>query len=125
MSKCVSLLNTGCKTHYHLKESCICFSIKAFENTLKSWEDKLKYDKPPLRPHLYPQHSVDLATEEEATLIQMCARAAEDLITRICEAAQNYQLLEQELAHAVNASSHAINKTHPKFPEVSNASSHQ
>ncbi|XP_043104543.1 diacylglycerol kinase eta isoform X5 [Puntigrus tetrazona] len=90
---------------------------RAFENTLKSWEDKLKYDKPPLRPHLYPQHSVDLATEEEATLIQMCARAAEDLITRICEAAKNYQLLEQELAHAVNASSHAINKTHPKFPE--------
>uniref|UniRef100_A0A8C1QJH2 Diacylglycerol kinase n=1 Tax=Cyprinus carpio TaxID=7962 RepID=A0A8C1QJH2_CYPCA len=90
---------------------------RAFENTLKSWEDKLKYDKAPLRPHLYPQHSVDLATEEEATLIQMCARAAEDLITRICEAAKNYQLLEQELAHAVNASSHAINKTHPKFPE--------
>uniref|UniRef100_A0A672K493 Diacylglycerol kinase n=1 Tax=Sinocyclocheilus grahami TaxID=75366 RepID=A0A672K493_SINGR len=90
---------------------------RAFENTLKSWEDKLKYDKPPLRPPLYPQHSVDLATEEEATLIQMCARAAEDLITRICEAAKNYQLLEQELAHAVNASSHAINKTHPKFPE--------
>ncbi|XP_016419563.1 diacylglycerol kinase eta [Sinocyclocheilus rhinocerous] len=89
----------------------------AFENTLKSWEDKLKYDKPPLRPPLYSQHSVDLATEEEATLIQMCARAAEDLITRICEAAKNYQLLEQELAHAVNASSHAINKTHPKFPE--------
>ncbi|XP_052005043.1 diacylglycerol kinase eta-like isoform X1 [Xyrauchen texanus] len=90
---------------------------RAFENTLKSWEDKLKYDKPPLRPHLYPQQSVDLATEEEAALIQMCARATEDLITRICEAAENCQLLEQELAHAVNASSHAINKTHPKFPE--------
>ncbi|XP_036421224.1 diacylglycerol kinase eta isoform X5 [Colossoma macropomum] len=90
---------------------------RAFENTLKSWEDKLKYDKPPLRPHLYPQHSVDLATEEEATLIQMCARAAEELITRICEAAKTNGLLEQELAHAVNAASHAINKTHPKFPE--------
>ncbi|XP_034550508.1 diacylglycerol kinase eta isoform X2 [Notolabrus celidotus] len=90
---------------------------RAFENTLKSWEDKLKYDKPPLRPHLYPQQSVDLATEEEATLVQMCARAAEELITRICEAAKTYGLLEQELAHAVNAASHAINKTHPKFPE--------
>ncbi|XP_036395925.1 diacylglycerol kinase eta isoform X2 [Megalops cyprinoides] len=90
---------------------------RAFENTLKSWEDKLKYDKPPLRPHLYPQHSVDLATEEEAALIQMCARAAEELITRICEAAKTNGLLEQELAHAVNAASHAINKTHPKFPE--------
>ncbi|KAM6986393.1 diacylglycerol kinase eta isoform 2-T2 [Aplochiton taeniatus] len=90
---------------------------RAFENTLKSWEDKLKYDKPPLRPHLYPQQSVDLATEEEAALIQLCARAAEELITRICEAAKTNGLLEQELAHAVNASSHAINKTHPKFPE--------
>ncbi|XP_029314368.1 diacylglycerol kinase eta isoform X4 [Cottoperca gobio] len=90
---------------------------RAFENTLKSWEDKLKYDKPPLRPHLYPQQSVDLATEEEAALVQMCARAAEELITRICEAAKTNGLLEQELAHAVNASSHAINKTHPKFPE--------
>ncbi|XP_033843235.1 diacylglycerol kinase eta isoform X1 [Periophthalmus magnuspinnatus] len=90
---------------------------RAFENTLKSWEDKLKYDKPPLRPHLYPQQSVDLATEEEAGLVQMCARAAEELITRICEAAKTNGLLEQELAHAVNAASHAINKTHPKFPE--------
>uniref|UniRef100_A0A669E0V4 Diacylglycerol kinase n=1 Tax=Oreochromis niloticus TaxID=8128 RepID=A0A669E0V4_ORENI len=92
---------------------------RAFENTLKSWEDKLKYDKPPLRPHLYPQQSVDLATEEEAGLVQICARAAEELITRICEAAKTNGLLEQELAHAVNAASHAINKTHPKFPEVS------
>lgn len=98
------------------------FFPQAFENTLKSWEDKLKYDKPPLRPHLYSQHSVDLATEEEAALVQMCARAAEELITRICEAAKTNGLLEQELAHAVNAASHAINKTHPKFPEVRRAS---
>ncbi|XP_056436450.1 diacylglycerol kinase eta isoform X1 [Gadus chalcogrammus] len=90
---------------------------RAFENTLKSWEDKLKYDKGPLRPHLYPQQSVDLATEEEVAMVQMCARAAEELITRICEAAKTNGMLEQELAHAVNASSHAINKTHPKFPE--------
>ncbi|XP_061826790.2 diacylglycerol kinase eta isoform X1 [Nerophis lumbriciformis] len=90
---------------------------RAFENTLKSWEDKLKYDKPPLRPHLYPQQSVDLASEEEAAVVQLCARAAEELITRICEAAKTNGLLEQELAHAVNAASHAINKTHPKFPE--------
>ncbi|KAL0985590.1 hypothetical protein UPYG_G00159090 [Umbra pygmaea] len=90
---------------------------RAFENTLKSWEDKLKYDKLPLRPHLYSQTSVDLATEEEVALVQLCARAADELITRICEAAKTNGLLEQELAHAVNASSHAINKTHPKFPE--------
>ncbi|GCB72831.1 hypothetical protein scyTo_0002213 [Scyliorhinus torazame] len=92
---------------------------RAFESTLKSWEDKLRYDscRPALRPHLYPQQSVDLATEEEATQLQHCAQAAEELITRICEAAKTHSLLEQELAHAVNASSHALNKTHPKFPE--------
>ncbi|CAB1329064.1 unnamed protein product, partial [Coregonus sp. 'balchen'] len=90
---------------------------RAFENTLKSWEDKLKYDKLPLRPHLYSQQSVDLATEEEVALVQLVARAADDLITRICEAAKTNGLLEQELAHAVNASSHAINKTHPKLAE--------
>uniref|UniRef100_A0A4W3H6L8 Diacylglycerol kinase n=1 Tax=Callorhinchus milii TaxID=7868 RepID=A0A4W3H6L8_CALMI len=92
---------------------------RAFESTLKLWENKLRYDscRPALRPHLYPQHSVDLATEEEATQLQLCAHAAEELITRICEAAKTHSLLEQELAHAVNASSHALNKTHPKFPE--------
>uniref|UniRef100_A0A8C7CKC2 Diacylglycerol kinase n=1 Tax=Oncorhynchus kisutch TaxID=8019 RepID=A0A8C7CKC2_ONCKI len=90
---------------------------RAFENTLKSWEDKLKYDKLPLRSHLYSQQSVDLATEEEVALVQLVARAADDLITRICEAAKTNGLLEQELAHAVNASSHAINKTHPKLAE--------
>ncbi|XP_063069133.1 diacylglycerol kinase eta isoform X2 [Engraulis encrasicolus] len=89
---------------------------RAFENTLKSWEDKLKFDKPPMRS-MYSQYSVDLASEEETTLIQTCAHAAEELITRICEAAKTNGLLEQELAHAVNASSHAINKTNPKFPE--------
>uniref|UniRef100_A0A673XVB3 Diacylglycerol kinase n=1 Tax=Salmo trutta TaxID=8032 RepID=A0A673XVB3_SALTR len=90
---------------------------RAFENTLKSWEDKLRYDKLPLRSHLYSQQSVDLATEEEVALVQLVARAADDLITRICEAAKTNGLLEQELAHAVNASSHAINKTHPKLAE--------
>uniref|UniRef100_A0A8C9WEE1 Diacylglycerol kinase n=1 Tax=Scleropages formosus TaxID=113540 RepID=A0A8C9WEE1_SCLFO len=79
---------------------------RAFENTLKSWEDKMKCDKPPVRPHTFPQQPFDLATEEEAALIQMCARAAEDLITRICDAAKINGLLEQELAHAVNAASH-------------------
>ncbi|KAG8586111.1 hypothetical protein GDO81_005254 [Engystomops pustulosus] len=89
---------------------------RAFENTLKSWEDKQKYDtcKPILRQHLY---SVDLASEEEVTLINLCSQAAEELISRICEAAKTYALLEQELAHAVNACSHALNKANPRFPE--------
>ncbi|XP_028903680.1 diacylglycerol kinase eta isoform X2 [Ornithorhynchus anatinus] len=92
---------------------------RAFENTLKSWEDKQKYDtcKPALRPHLYPQQAVDLATEEEVSQMQLCSQAAEELITRICEAAKIHSLLEQELAHAVNACSHAMNKANPRFPE--------
>uniref|UniRef100_A0A8C3XID3 Diacylglycerol kinase n=1 Tax=Chelydra serpentina TaxID=8475 RepID=A0A8C3XID3_CHESE len=92
---------------------------RAFENTLKSWEDKQKYDscKPVLRSHLYPQQAVELATEEEVAQIQLCSHAAEELITRICEAAKIHSLLEQELAHAVNACSHALNKANPRFPE--------
>ncbi|XP_065437255.1 diacylglycerol kinase eta isoform X2 [Chrysemys picta bellii] len=92
---------------------------RAFENTLKSWEDKQKYDscKPVLRSHLYPQQAVELAMEEEVAQIQLCSQAAEELITRICEAAKIHSLLEQELAHAVNACSHALNKANPRFPE--------
>ncbi|XP_068038343.1 diacylglycerol kinase eta isoform X2 [Anomalospiza imberbis] len=92
---------------------------RAFENTLKSWEDKQKYDscKPAIRSPLYPQQAVELATEEEVAQIQMCSQAAEELITRICEAAKIHGLLEQELAHAVNACSHALNKANPRFPE--------
>ncbi|XP_031814292.1 diacylglycerol kinase eta isoform X3 [Sarcophilus harrisii] len=92
---------------------------RAFENTLKSWEDKQKYDasKVPSRPQLYPPQAIDLATEEEVTQMQLCSQAAEELITRICEAAKVHSLLEQELAHAVNACSHALNKANPRFPE--------
>uniref|UniRef100_A0A8B9F8J6 Diacylglycerol kinase n=1 Tax=Amazona collaria TaxID=241587 RepID=A0A8B9F8J6_9PSIT len=57
---------------------------RAFENTLKSWEDKQKYDscKPVIRSPLYPQQAVELATEEEVAHIQLCSQAAEELITR-------------------------------------------
>ncbi|XP_058404221.1 diacylglycerol kinase eta isoform X2 [Diceros bicornis minor] len=91
---------------------------RAFESTLKSWEDKQKCDsgKPILRTHLYIQHAVDLATEEVSQM-QLCSQAAEELITRICDAATIHCLLEQELAHAVNACSHALNKANPRFPE--------
>ncbi|XP_025020959.1 diacylglycerol kinase eta [Python bivittatus] len=92
---------------------------RAFESTLKSWEDKQKCDscKPALRSPLYPHQAVELASEEEAVQIQSCSQAAEELITRICEAAKTHGLLEQELAHAVNACSHALTKASPKVPE--------
>ncbi|XP_066236934.1 diacylglycerol kinase eta isoform X3 [Saccopteryx leptura] len=91
---------------------------QAFESTLKSWEDKQKCDsgKAVLRTQLYIQHAVDLATEEVSQM-QLCSQAAEELITRICDAATIHCLLEQELAHAVNACSHALNKANPQFPE--------
>uniref|UniRef100_A0A670Y8G5 Diacylglycerol kinase n=1 Tax=Pseudonaja textilis TaxID=8673 RepID=A0A670Y8G5_PSETE len=60
--------------------------------------------------------TVPLVTEETAQ-IQACSQVAEELITRICEAAKTHSLLEQELAHAVNACSHALTKGGPKFPE--------
>ncbi|KAM3837246.1 diacylglycerol kinase eta [Vipera latastei] len=92
---------------------------RAFESTLKSWEDKQKCDscKPGLRSPSYPQQAVELASEEETVQIQACSQTAEELISRICEAAKAHSLLEQELAHAVNACSHALAKAGPKFPE--------
>lgn len=68
--------------------SSFFFNYKqAFESTLKSWEDKQKCDscKPVLRSPLYPQQPVELATEEEASQIQMCSQAAKELITRYQE----------------------------------------
>ncbi|KAG8137696.1 hypothetical protein E2320_004925 [Naja naja] len=78
---------------------------RAFESTLKSWEDKQKCDscKPGLRSPLYPHQTVELALEEETAQIQASAKT--------------HSLLEQELAHAVNACSHALTKGGPKFPE--------
>lgn len=91
---------------------------RAFESTLKSWEDKQKCDsgKPVLRTNLYIHPAADLATEEVSQM-RLCSQAAEELITRICDAATIHCLLEQELAHAVNACSHALNKANPRFPE--------
>ncbi|XP_043334173.1 diacylglycerol kinase eta isoform X5 [Cervus canadensis] len=92
---------------------------RAFESTLKSWEDKQKCDscKPVHRANFFIQQAADLATEEVSQM-QLCSQAAEELITRICDAATIHCLLEQELAHAVNACSHALNKANPRFPEV-------
>uniref|UniRef100_A0A287A664 Diacylglycerol kinase n=2 Tax=Sus scrofa TaxID=9823 RepID=A0A287A664_PIG len=57
---------------------------RAFESTLKSWEDKQKGDsgKPMLRTHLYIQQAADLATEEVSQM-QLCSQAAEELITSL------------------------------------------
>ncbi|XP_030632229.1 diacylglycerol kinase delta isoform X1 [Chanos chanos] len=79
---------------------------RAFENTLKSWEDKQKCEFP--RPQ--PQHALlpEIVSEEESAQINQFGQAAGALIHSIREIAQSHQSLEQELAHAVNASSKAM-----------------
>ncbi|KAL9837392.1 LOW QUALITY PROTEIN: diacylglycerol kinase delta-like [Geothlypis trichas] len=83
---------------------------RAFESTLKSWEDKQKGEsyRAATRPRLSSQQSMEYLTEEESSLLQQVSRVTETLIARIHEAAKAHKAVEQELAHAVNASSLAL-----------------
>ncbi|NXK93716.1 DGKD kinase, partial [Formicarius rufipectus] len=85
---------------------------RAFESTLKSWEDKQKGEsyRAAARPRLSSQQSMEYLTEEENSLLQQVSRVAETLIARIHEAAKAHKAVEQELAHAVNASSLALSE---------------
>ncbi|NXT63221.1 DGKD kinase, partial [Chaetops frenatus] len=88
---------------------------RAFESTLKSWEDKQKGEsyRAATRPRLSSQQSMEYLTEEESSLLQQVSRVAETLIARIHEAAKAHKAVEQELAHAVNASSLALSSMGP------------
>ncbi|NXS40977.1 DGKD kinase, partial [Balaeniceps rex] len=83
---------------------------RAFESTLKSWEDKQKGEsyRVAARPRLSSQQSMEYLTEEESSLLQQVSQVAETLIARIHEAAKAHKAVEQELAHAVNTSSLAL-----------------
>ncbi|KAM6253393.1 diacylglycerol kinase kappa [Porphyrio hochstetteri] len=83
---------------------------RAFESTLKSWEDKQKGEsyRAAARPRLSSQQSMEYLTEEESSLLQQVSQVAETLISRIHEAAKAHKAVEQELAHAVNTSSLAL-----------------
>ncbi|KFZ59620.1 Diacylglycerol kinase delta, partial [Podiceps cristatus] len=85
---------------------------RAFESTLKSWEDKQKGEsyRAAARPRLSSQQSMEYLTEEESSLLQQISRVAETLIVRIHEAAKAHKAVEQELAHAVNTSSLALSE---------------
>ncbi|XP_029111736.1 diacylglycerol kinase delta isoform X1 [Scleropages formosus] len=85
---------------------------RAFENTLKSWEDKQKCEFP--RPSA--QHALlpEIVSEEEASQINLFGQAAGALIRSIREIAQSHHNMEQELAHAVNASSKAMDVVYAK-----------
>ncbi|XP_051878083.1 diacylglycerol kinase eta isoform X2 [Pristis pectinata] len=89
---------------------------RAFESTLKSWEVKCKGDslKQPARHRLSSQQSMEFLTEEEVVDAHQFAQTAETLINRVHHAAERHALVEQELAHAVNACSHLLNEIQPK-----------
>ncbi|KAM6932553.1 diacylglycerol kinase delta isoform 2-T2 [Lycodopsis pacificus] len=85
---------------------------RAFESTLKSWEDKQKCEflrtPPPQHPQPPLSSQPEIVSEDEASLISEFGQAAGALIHSIREVAQSHHSLEQELAHAVNASSKAM-----------------
>lgn len=84
---------------------------RAFENTLKSWEDKQKCELP--RPPSFSLH-LGILSEEEATQMDQFGQAAGALIHSIREVAQSHRDMEQELAHAVNASSKSMDRVYSK-----------
>ncbi|XP_066570937.1 diacylglycerol kinase eta isoform X2 [Amia ocellicauda] len=94
---------------------------RAFESTLKSWEDKQKCDSyRSSRPRLNSQQSMEYLTEEEYGLVQQLGQVAETLINRIREVAKTHKVVEQELAHAVNASALILSEAFSNkssFPE--------
>lgn len=81
---------------------------RAFESTLKSWEDKQKCEFPRAPPQPPLSSQPEIVSEEEALLISEFGQAAGALIHSIREVAQSHHSMEQELAHAVNASSKAM-----------------
>ncbi|XP_036393071.1 diacylglycerol kinase delta-like isoform X2 [Megalops cyprinoides] len=93
---------------------------RAFENTLKSWEDKQKVEIP--RPSAQHALQPEIVSEEEAAQINLFGQAAGALIHSIREIAQSHHSLEQELAHAVNASSKAMDVVYAKNTEGLNCS---
>uniref|UniRef100_A0A8C3UAC8 Diacylglycerol kinase n=1 Tax=Catharus ustulatus TaxID=91951 RepID=A0A8C3UAC8_CATUS len=84
---------------------------RAFESTLKSWEDKQKCELS--RPSSFSLQP-EIMSEEESTQIIQFGQAAGALIHRCDSTSQSYQDMEQELAHAVNASSKSMDKVYAK-----------
>ncbi|CAL8376723.1 unnamed protein product [Boreogadus saida] len=91
--------------------------LSAFEGALKSWEDKRKIDSyRPVRPRLNSQQSMEYLTEEECAQVQQLGNVADTLIIKIREAAKSHKLVEQELAHAVNATALVLSEAFPSKP---------
>eukprot|EP00066_Takifugu_rubripes_P029356 XP_011618622.1 PREDICTED: diacylglycerol kinase delta-like [Takifugu rubripes] len=91
---------------------------RAFESTLKSWEDKRKIESyRASRPRLNSQQSMEYLTEEECAQVQQLGIVADALISKIREAAKTHKLVEQELAHAVNATALVLTEAKLSSPE--------
>ncbi|XP_062300932.1 diacylglycerol kinase eta isoform X1 [Scomber scombrus] len=92
---------------------------RAFESTLKSWEDKRKIDSyyRDSRPRLNSQQSMEYLTEEECAQVQQLGIVADTLINKIRDAAKTHKLVEQELAHAVNATALVLTEAKLSSPE--------
>nr|XP_046235948.1 diacylglycerol kinase delta isoform X2 [Scatophagus argus] len=91
---------------------------RAFESTLKSWEDKRKIDSyRASRPRLNSQQSMEYLTEEECAQVQQLGIVADTLINKIREAAKTHKAVEQELAHAVNATALVLTEAKLSSPE--------
>uniref|UniRef100_A0A3Q2XXE3 SAM domain-containing protein n=1 Tax=Hippocampus comes TaxID=109280 RepID=A0A3Q2XXE3_HIPCM len=108
----------GCIKILHKNRSQTLTRDRAFESALKSWEDKQRcgdFPRDPAGPLALaaPLGSPpDVLSEEEAALVRDLARAARMLIGSICQLAQSHRSLEQELAHAVNASSKSMERVY-------------
>ncbi|XP_043926516.1 diacylglycerol kinase delta [Protopterus annectens] len=81
---------------------------RAFENTLKSWEDKQRCEI--VRPTSQITSQSEILSNDEAVQINEFGCTSGALIHCIRETALCHPNLEQELAHAVNASSKSMDK---------------
>ncbi|XP_043913418.1 diacylglycerol kinase eta-like isoform X2 [Protopterus annectens] len=84
---------------------------RAFETTLKSWEDKRKCGNYPVRPRLNSQQSMEYLTEEEYNQMWQFRLTIEVLTDRILNAVKSHKDIEQELSHAVNTCTQVLKET--------------
>ncbi|XP_068136699.1 diacylglycerol kinase delta isoform X2 [Hyperolius riggenbachi] len=92
---------------------------RIFESALKSWEVKQKCDvsRQPTSPLSAMSLHPEVLSDEEAAQVSRFGQAAGGLIHCIKEIAVSHESLEQELAHAVNASSKSMEKVYNKNSE--------
>lgn len=98
-----------CSGVWICRSTCVIHNWAAIKNVLPYWSSYIFY-------LFYPNTSLlqKKLSNTQKSFLFICFIFA----FRICDAATIHCLLEQELAHAVNACSHALNKANPRCPEV-------